>query len=127
MSSFDFPLNAGLDAARWVDAGLQVWEGARLTSAQLAARRQARLVSLLRHARAASPFYRALHFGLPLGEDACLDDYPVVDKRTLMREFDRVSTRPEVNRAAIEQFVADPARHGRLFAGRFAVWTSSGS
>lgn len=126
-SSFEFPLTAGLDAARWVDAGLQVWEGARLTRAQLEARRQQRLVSLLRHARAASPFYRALHFGRPLGDDACLTDYPVVDKRTLMREFDRVSTRPEVNRAAIERFVGDPARHGARFAGRYAVWTSSGS
>src|SRR5512137_475982 len=110
--SFDFPLAAGLDAARWVEAGLQVWEGWRMTPAQLAATRQHRLVSLLAHARASSSFYRELHAGLPIGEDVPLTAFPVVDKPTLMREFDRVSTQPEVNLRAVEAFVSRPERHG---------------
>lgn len=126
-SSFDFPLAAGLDAARWVEAGLQVWEGWRMTPAQLAATRRHRLVSLLAHARSASPFYRRLHAGLPIEADVRLDEFPIVDKRTLMREFDRVSTHPEVNLRAIEQFVSRPEQHGSLFLGRYAVWTSSGT
>ncbi|MGE5162237.1 MAG: phenylacetate--CoA ligase family protein, partial [Betaproteobacteria bacterium] len=126
-TSLDFPFVAGLDAARWVQAGLEVWEAWRMTPAQLAATRRQRLVALLRHARTASPFYRALHAGLPLGDDAPLAAYPVVEKRTLMREFDRVSTRPEVTRFAIERFVSRPERHGSLFQGRYAVWTSSGT
>ena len=44
-----------------------------------------------------------------------------------MREFDRVSTRPEVTLFAIERFVSRPERHGTLFQGRYAVWTSSGT
>ncbi len=64
-SSLDFPFVAGLDAARWVQAGLEVWEAWRMTPAQLAASRQQRLVSLLRHARTASPFYRAAARGSP--------------------------------------------------------------
>lgn len=123
---FNLPLAAGLDAARWVDAGLQVWEAWRMTPAQLSACRHRRLVSLLEHARAASPFYRELHAGLPL-DASSLTALPVVDKRTLMCEFDRVSTRPEVTRGAVERFVSDPARHGTLLHGRYAVWTSSGS
>jgi phenylacetate-coenzyme A ligase PaaK-like adenylate-forming protein len=126
-SSLDFPYVAGLDAARWVQAGLEVWEGWRMTAAQLAASRQQRLVSLLRHARTASRFYRELHAGLPLADDAPLSTFPVVDKRTLMREFDRVSTRPEVTLFAIDRFVSRPERHGALFQGRYAVWTSSGT
>ena len=126
-SSLDFPFVAGLDAARWVQAGLEVWEAWRMTPAQLAAARQQRLVSLLRHARTASPFYRALHAGLPLADDAALSAYPAVDKRTLMQEFDRVSTRPEVTLFAIERFVSRPERHGSLFRDRYAVWTSSGT
>jgi phenylacetate-CoA ligase len=126
-SSLDLPFVAGLDAARWVQAGLDVWEAWRMTPAQLAASRQQRLISLLRHARVASPFYRALHAGLPLADDASLSAYPVVDKHTLMREFDRVSTRPEVTRFAIDRFVSRPERHGSLFQGRYAVWTSSGT
>jgi phenylacetate-coenzyme A ligase PaaK-like adenylate-forming protein len=98
-----------------------------MTPAQLAASRQQRLVSLLRHARAASPFYRMLHAGLPLADDAALSAYPVVDKHALMREFDRVSTRPEVTLFAIDRFVSRPERHGSLFQDRYAVWTSSGT
>jgi phenylacetate-coenzyme A ligase PaaK-like adenylate-forming protein len=126
-SSFDFPLAAGLDAARWVEAGLQVWEAWRMTPSQLSACRHRRLVSLLAHARAASPFYRQLHAGLPLDDSVSLAAFPIVDKRTLMGEFDRVSTRPEVNLRAVERFVRDPARHGTNFEGRYAVWASSGT
>jgi phenylacetate-CoA ligase len=126
-SSLNFPFVASLDAARWMQAGLEVWEAWRMTPAQLAASRQQRLVSLLRHARAASPFYRELHAGFPLADDAPLSAYPVVDKPTLMREFDRVSTRPEVTLFAVDRFVSRPERHGSLFQGRYAVWTSSGT
>jgi putative adenylate-forming enzyme len=123
---FDLPFAAGLDAVRWADAGLQVWEASRMTRTQLAACRRRRLMALLTHARVASPFYRQLHAGLPL-DDAAFARYPIVDKRTLMQEFDRVSTRREVNRRAVERFVSDPGRHGTRFDGGYAVWTSSGT
>jgi putative adenylate-forming enzyme len=123
---FDLPFAAGLEAARWANAGLQVWEASRMTRVQLAACRRRRLLALLAHARAASPFYRQLHAGLPL-DDAAFAAFPVVDKRTLMAEFDRVSTRSEVNRRAVERFVSDPDRHGTRFDGGCAVWTSSGT
>ena len=123
---FDFPLAAGLEAARWAHAGLRVWEAWRMTPAQLVACRRRRLVSLLAHARSASPFYRQLHAGLPL-DGASFTDFPIVEKRALMSEFDRVSTRPDVNRRAVERFVSDPGRHGTQFAGGCAVWTSSGT
>jgi phenylacetate-coenzyme A ligase PaaK-like adenylate-forming protein len=126
-SSIDFPLAAGLDAARWLDAGLKVWQAWRLPSQELAALSQRRLLELLRHARDASAFYRELHAGLPLTDDVSLDAYPVVHKRTLMREFDRVSTDSAVSRQAVEDFVADPGRSGSLFRHRHAVWTSSGT
>ncbi|MGB2815820.1 MAG: AMP-binding protein [Burkholderiaceae bacterium] len=125
-NSLDFPFAAGLEAARWANAGLKVWEAWRMTPVQLAACRQRRLASLLAYARAASPFYRHLHAGLPL-DAVALPEFPVVDKRTLMREFDQVSTRPEVNLRAVERFLSDPGRHGTRFAQDCAVWTSSGS
>ena len=126
-SSLDFPVTAGLDAARWMQAGLDVWEGWRMTPAQLAACRQQRAVALLRHARSASPFYREFHAGLPLDDDVPLTAFPAVDKSTLMQSFDRVSTRPEVTLRAVEQFISRPERHGARFQGRYAVWTSSGT
>ena len=125
-TSFDYPFAAGLDAVRWADAGLRVWEAWRMSATELAACRRRRLVSLLAHARAASPFYRQLHAGLPL-DGASMTEFPVVDKRTLMREFDRVSTRRDVNMRAVASFVSDPERHGTRFASGCAVWTSSGT
>lgn len=126
-TSYDFPFAVGLEAARWVQAGYDVWEAGRMTPAQVAAVRRLRLRSLLAYARRASAFYRERHAGLPLDDDLPLSAYPVVDKRTLMADFDRVSTRPEVNLRALERFIARPERQGALFAGRYAVWTSSGS
>lgn len=129
-ASLDFPLVPGLpgwDAARWAQAGFDVWEASRMTVAQRAAVRQQRLLSLLGHARSASAFYRERLAGLPLAADVPLAQYPAVDKRTLMAEFDRVSTRPEVNLRAVERFVAQPELRGSLFLGRYAVWTSSGT
>ncbi|MGZ8274515.1 MAG: phenylacetate--CoA ligase family protein [Burkholderiaceae bacterium] len=124
--SFDSPFTAGLEAARWANAGLQVWEAGQMTRAQLAACRARRLVALLAHARSASPFYRQLHARLPL-DVAAFAEFPIVDKRALMNEFDRVSTRPEVTRRAVERFVSDPDRQGTRFNEGCAVWTSSGS
>jgi phenylacetate-CoA ligase len=126
-SPLGFPFTANLQAARWVQAGFEVWEAGRMTPAQLDAVRHRRLGALLAHARAASPFYRDAYADVPHGDDVPLSAFPSVDKPTLMREFDRVSTRPEVNRAAIERFVARPEWRGTLFAGRYAVWTSSGT
>lgn len=123
---FDLPFAAGLEAVRWAHACQQVWEASRMTRAQLSACRHRRLVALLTHARTASPFYRQLHAGLPL-DDAAFAEFPIVDKRTLMAEFDRVSARSEVNRRAVERFVSDPERHGNRFDGGCAVWTSSGT
>ncbi|MDH4114339.1 MAG: AMP-binding protein [Burkholderiaceae bacterium] len=123
----ELPFLAGLDAALWAEAAWQVWQGSRLGAAELAECRRRRLLDLLRHARSASPFYRDLHAGLPNYGRVCLADCPAVDKRTLMREFDRVSTRPEVNLRTVERFVSDPARLGSLLHGRYAVWSSSGT
>jgi phenylacetate-CoA ligase len=121
------PLAAGLDAALWAEAGWEVWQGSRLGVAELAECRRRRLLDLLRHARAASPFYRDLHAGLPTGHGVRLADCPPVDKRTLMREFDRVSTRRDVSLRTVERFVSDPGRLGALMNGSYAVWTSSGT
>ena len=47
---------------------------------------------LLRHAVAESPFYRELYGGLRIDDDISQTDLPVVDKRTIMENFDQVVT-----------------------------------
>jgi phenylacetate-coenzyme A ligase PaaK-like adenylate-forming protein len=124
-SSFDWPSPA--DLARWTESAIDVWQGSRLPVHELAARQRRRIEALLNFARRASPFYRDWYADVPQTADVSLTDLPVLDKRTLMREFDRVSTQQAVKRDAVEAFIADPSRLGSLLAGRFAVWTSSGT
>jgi hypothetical protein len=80
---------------------------------------------LIAYARAASPYYARRYRKLPA--DASLTDLPPVTKSDLMDNFDEVVTRPELTRRDVEAFVAGPDRIGRTLAGRYSVWTSSGT
>ena len=52
--------------------------------------------------------------------------FPVVTKLELMERFDEWATDPQVTRAGVEEFIADPARIGSRYLDRYAVWTTSG-
>ena len=125
LSAFDWPLPN--DLARWTESALDVWQATRLPQHELIARQRRRLEALLHFARRASPFYRQRFAHVPEASDIRLDALPPLTKRTLMAEFDRICTQQPVDRASITAFIEDPARLGRLVAGRFAVWTSSGT
>ena len=85
-----------------------------------------RLADLVAFAREHSAYYRELYRGLPERvEDVTV--LPVTDKPTLMAHFDQVLTDPAVTRAAVEEFVADPARIGERFAGKYLVATTAGT
>ena len=43
-----------------------------------------------------------------------------------MEHFDEWATDPEVSRASVGEFLADPARIGQCYLGRYVVWTTSG-
>ncbi|WP_254703440.1 hypothetical protein [Pseudarthrobacter sp. C4D7] len=89
-------------------------------------RQRQRLADLVAFAREHSAFYRELYRGLPQGiDDVTL--LPVTDKRQLMARFDDVPTDPAVTRSAVEDFVADPARIGKRFAGKYLVATTAGT
>lgn len=107
-----------------------VWWDARRTHRKgpeaVRSRQQERLAELVVFARTNSPYYRRLYHGLPERiEDVTA--LPVTNKRTLMAAFDEVVTDPEVTRAAVEEFVADPARIGERFAGKYLVATTAGT
>ena len=92
----------------------------------LARRQRDRLAALVTFARRTSPVYRARYRGLPdMVEDPAL--LPVVDKATLMGEFDDWVTDPAVTESAVQTFVDDPARIGQPFLDRYTVTTTSGT
>jgi phenylacetate-CoA ligase len=84
-----------------------------------------RLDALVAHARAASPFYRALYRGLPAAR-VPLSSLPPVTKPELMSHFDDWVTDREVTRAGAERFLAR-RQVGERYLGRYLAWKSSGT
>ncbi|MET7460143.1 hypothetical protein [Nonomuraea sp. NPDC005501] len=93
---------------------------------EIARRQRDRLARMVAHARARSPYYRALYQDLPehVDDPALL---PVTGKKTLMAAFDDWVTDREVTLERVEAFVADPGLVGQRFQGRYLVATTSGT
>jgi len=104
---------------------LDLLRAQREGAAGIERRREARLSALVAHARATSPFYRAKYRGLP--ERPSLRELPVVSKPELMARFDDWVTDPQVDRAGVEAFIADPALIGAPYLGRYFVCRTSGT
>lgn len=121
------PPPAFFDAARWGRAAGDVWSGTWLDGDAIAGRAQLRLSALLRFARAHVPFYRRLYRDLPPASTVRLAELPVLHKSQLMADLPASLADADLGRAAIEAFIADPGQIGAPLAGRYAVWTSSGS
>ena len=105
-----------------------VWElqrNKKRSMAEIATLQNERLVNLVRFAREHSPLYRRLYSHLPTGTYD-VSRLPIVTKPELMEHFDEWATDPEVTRASVEEFIADPSRIGQRYLGRYAVWTTSG-
>ena len=104
----------------------EIWWTRSGGPAAIAAGAARRTAELLRFARARSPFYRDAWRSLP-SRDLALGALPVVGKRELMERFDDWVTDRGVTRRGVEAFLADRARIGERYLGRFVVWKSSGS
>jgi phenylacetate-coenzyme A ligase PaaK-like adenylate-forming protein len=118
---------AFFDAARWGRAAGDVWSGNWIGRAALKRRAGERLRALLRFARAEVPLYRHLYRDLPPAADLKLADLPLLRKPQLMADLPASLADGGPSRAQIDAFLGDPAQIGAPLAGRYAVWTSSGS
>lgn len=92
----------------------------------IASREARRFAEIVRYARERSPFYAQLYRSLPQSGFE-LRDVPPVTRGPLMARFDDWVTDPDVTLDTAADFVSDPARVGRLYLGRYAAWTSSGT
>ena len=90
---------------------------------QLQRHQREALERLRRFALARSPFYREFHRGL---EGRPLEALPILDKATLMAQFDRVVTDPAIRLAELEAHLAQAEPSG-LYRGRYTVLSTSGS
>lgn len=121
-----------MPASRWAETWwtLQVmadaWAATRGGPEAVARRQRDRLRALVAHARLHSPYFAERYRDLPEGVDD-LQALPPTHKRELMARFDDWATDRAVTRQAAEAFMADPARIGTDFLGRYALWTTSGT
>jgi phenylacetate-CoA ligase len=92
---------------------------------RLAAYQQERLQHALRHAVDASPFYKET-IGELVAKGAPLDGFPVLKKRELMANFDRIVTDKRLTRALIEQHL-ESQQAGSLLFGEYLVAATGGT
>ena len=90
---------------------------------RLMAHQDRALAHLRRHAYAKSPFYRDFHADLT---DAPLERLPVLTKQHLMTNFDRLVTRPDVQLADVENYLA-ALLGNELFHNRYYVSSTAGT
>ncbi len=122
-------MNAALppfDAWRSCAIATDVTAASFADDAGLTARRKNRLDALLAAAGRDSPLYRRILRGRDTSTLA-LHQLPIMHKAELMSRFDDWVGDPELRLDALRSFIADPARIGEPFLGRYTVWESSGS
>lgn len=104
--------------------GIDMRSAEREGPAGIAARQSARLLQLVRFARANSPLYRGLYQDVPVRLE--LRDLPPTTKPQLMSRFDEWVTDRRVTAEAVTRFMAE-ATAGERFLGEYFVCTSSGT
>jgi phenylacetate-coenzyme A ligase PaaK-like adenylate-forming protein len=89
-------------------------------------RQRARLAAIVAHARAHSPYYRALYKDLPDRiEDAAR--LPVTNKQHLTKHFDECVTDREVTLEKVHAFTANPDLLGERLLGAYTPLATSGT
>jgi phenylacetate-coenzyme A ligase PaaK-like adenylate-forming protein len=93
---------------------------------QLERHQRERLLAVLRHAVAASPYYRETLGRAATAADVDLAALPVLTKETLLERFDEIVTDPRIRRAGVEAHMAGPTA-GEPFLGAYRVFSTSGT
>ncbi len=84
--------------------------------------------ALVQHCLASSAFYRDIIADFGINPERCeVGDFPVLDKATVIANFDRISTNPAVTWARVSGFAAEGGDDETLMDGRFHVIHTSGS
>jgi phenylacetate-CoA ligase len=96
------------------------------TSEEIARIREKRFRCLLRTAVAKSPFYRRFYHGIDI-ETCQLNDLPVVDKKTMMENFDDFVTDRSLKRDQIIRWIEDKRNFGQMYMGKYVPMRTSGT
>jgi len=97
----------------------------------LRAHQRRRLLAIVRHAAAHSPYYRERFAGIELSDDLDIAELPTLDKPNLLEHFDQVVTDPRLTLANVERHIGwlertDPLIDPKLF-GEYRVMATGGT
>ncbi|MDH4231672.1 MAG: hypothetical protein OEW04_06540 [Nitrospirota bacterium] len=84
------------------------------------------LAALVKHAVGHSPFYRKLYRDININEKIILDSLPIIDKATIMENFDIVVTEPRLKLIELQDHIAQLSRDD-YHLGEYRIVTTSGS
>ena len=102
------------------------WQARKAGPSQLADLQMQRLNDIVCHARQSSRLYARLYRDLPEVIHSP-DQLPIVSKAELMPQLEDWVTDPNIRRADLEAFVADPQHVGMPYLGKYTVCTTSGT
>ena len=102
------------------------WHTRKKGVGAIAQRQRARLADMVAHARANSPYYRALYCDLPDRVESA-EQLPVTNKKTLMARFDDWCVDREITLKRAQAFAEDPKLIGERFLGKYTLLTTSGT
>ena len=106
-------------------AMIKTYFGGKADPAKIKRIQRRRLVKLVRHAKANSPYYGRLYAGI--GKDFRLEDLPATSKPDIMAHFDDVLTDRSVTMRSVSAFTADIENVGRMLDGKYLIFKTSGS
>ncbi|MBD9450376.1 phenylacetate--CoA ligase family protein [Rhizobium sp. RHZ02] len=92
---------------------------------KLRAFQRERLQSILRHAVQASPYYRET-LGDLVARRTAFGEYPILTKRALMQNFDRIVTDPRLSRGAVDDHLSGEHPGAAMF-GEYRVAATGGT
>lgn len=95
------------------------------THQDLHAYQQQQLSGLVAYAIQRSPFYRELYAGID-PQNVVLSDLPIISKKTMMENFDRVVTDPRLNLIDLQAHI-DQLSRDEYYLGEYRVTSTSGS
>lgn len=84
------------------------------------------LSSLVKHAIRYSPFYKELYRNIRTDKEIFLNDLPIINKATMMDNFDRLVTDPRLKLKELQEHISKLTRD-EYFLGEYRVITTSGS
>jgi phenylacetate-CoA ligase len=119
------------EVGRALRAGRQLAAHEDWSIERLRAHQRKRLLAIVRHAAASSPYYRERFAGIELSEDLDLAALPTLDKPTMLENFDELVTDRRLTLARVEAHLGELERAGPRadpkLLGEYRVVASGGT